>query len=92
MKISLEITKIIGISESPKLHKFFIFLSQQTNFTVIISDFPTDFGEDAACQDRELSEWGGDNILIATPGAGRSRAAVITSQKQIHACYITYES
>ena len=49
-----------------------------------------DCGEDAACQDREVSEWGGDNILIATPGAGRSRAAVITSQKQIHACYITY--
>ena len=72
MKISLEITKIIGISESPKLHKFFIFLSQQTNFTVIISDFPTDCGEDAARTEKWVSG-SCDNIPIATPGA-RSRA------------------
>ena len=42
---------------------------------MIILDFPTDRGENAACQDRQVSEWGGDNILIATPGArdGRNR-------------------
>ena len=38
---------------------------------MIILDFPTDRGENAACQDREVSEWGGDNIVIATPGARR---------------------
>ena len=49
---------------------------------MIILDFLTDRGENAACQDQEVSEWGGDNTLIATPGA----------RTQIHVCYITYES
>ena len=72
MKLSLELTKIIGISDGPTFHKFFIFLSQQTNFTVIISDFPTDCGEDAARTEKWVSG-SCDNIPIAIPGA-RSRA------------------
>ena len=55
---------------------------------MIILDFLTDRGENAACQDQEVSEWGGDNTLIATPGA-RSKAAVITSQNT-NPCLLHY--
>ena len=60
---------------------------------MIILDFPTDRGENAACQDREVSEWGGDNILIATPGA-RSKVELPSFHLRtlIHARYFTDES
>ena len=63
-------------------------VKKQTNCIVIILDFLTDRGENAACQDQEVSEWGGDNTLIATPGA-RSKAAVITSQNT-NPCLLHY--
>ena len=50
------------------------------------------------CQDREVSEWGVDNILIATPGArrwaepGGAELPSLHLRTLIHACYITYES
>ena len=65
---------------------------------MIILDFPTDRDENAACQDREVSEWGGDNILIATPGArrwaepGGAELPSLHLRTLIHACYITYKS
>ena len=92
MKISLEITKIIGISESPKLHKFFIFLSQQTNCTVIILDFTTDCAEDAVRTEKWVSG-SCDNIPIATPGA-RSKVELPSFHLRtlIHAHYFTDES
>ena len=66
---------------------------------MIILDFTTDCAEDAArTENREVSEWGGDNILIATPGArrwaepGGAELPSLHLRTLIHACYITYES
>ena len=60
---------------------------------MIILDFLTDRGENAACQDQEVSEWGGDNTLIATPGA-RSKVELPSFHLRtlIHAHYFTDES
>ena len=72
--------------------------SVKKNCIVIILDFPTDRGENAACQDCEVSEWGGDNILITTQGAmrwaeqGGAELPSLHLRTLIHACYITYES
>ena len=61
---------------------------------MIILDFTTDCAEDAArTENREVIEWGGDNIPIATPGA-RSKVELPSFHLRtlIHAHYFTDES
>ena len=70
----------------------FIFLSQQTNCTVIILDFTTDCAEDAVRTEKWVSG-SCDNIPIATPGA-RSKVELPSFHLRtlIHAHYFTDES